>query len=190
MTGRLPRTPPPPEPFDIVRDAAAGRHRLLNVFRGLDRVPPFERYPCSRSDRTRLAESTWVRIIPGRGEWMYVAPRRVPADADARWKPVTSRADCIAVGQSHLRRSPALTLYLDILHELYHVIQRWDGRSLWDEGYSYVDRPTEIEAYRFVVREAHRLKASDAFLRDYLRVIWISREEHRRLLANVGVRAA
>lgn len=121
---------------------------------------------------------------------MYVAPHRVPADAGARWKPVTSRADCIAVGQSHLRRSPALVLYLDILHELYHIVQRWDGRSLWDGGYSYADRPTEVEAYRFVVREAYRLKASDAFLRDYLRVMWISREEHRRLLAHVGVPAA
>ena len=121
---------------------------------------------------------------------MYVAPHRVPPDADSSWRPITSRADCIAVGQSHLRRSPALVLYLDILHELYHVVQRWDGRSLWDEGYSYVDRPTEVEAYRFVVREAYRLQASDAFLRSYLRVMWISREEHRRLLRNVGVPAA
>ena len=118
---------------------------------------------------------------------MYVAPHRLPPDASARWRPVTSRADCVAVGQSHLRRSPALVLYLDILHELYHILQRWDGRSLWDDAYAYVDRPTEIEAYRFVVREAHRLKAGDPFLRSYLRVEWISREEHRRLLAHVGV---
>lgn len=189
MPGRTTRIPSPPEPFEIARDAGAGRHRLLNVFPGLDRVPPFEQYPCSPEDRARLAESTWVRVVPRRGEWMYVAPHRVPADADPHWRPVTSRADCIAVGQFHLRRSPALVLYLDILHELYHVVQRWDGRSLWDGGYSYVDRPTEVEAYRFAVREAHRLHASDSFLRTYLRVMWISREEHRRLLANVGVPA-
>ena len=120
---------------------------------------------------------------------MYVAPHRMPPDADARWKPVTSSTDCVVIGQYHLRRSPALVLYLDILHELYHVVQRWDGRSLWDDGYSYVDRPTEVEAYRFAVREAHRLRASDAFLRDYLRVMWVTPPEHRRLLRNVGVSA-
>ena len=190
MAGRTRRIPPPPEPFVIVREAGAGRHRLLSVFPGLDRVPPFGEYPCAPRERERLARSVWVQVVPGRGEWMYVAPHRVPPDADAHWKPMTNRADCIAVGRSHLRKSPALVLYLDILHELYHVLQRWEGRSLWDGGYSYVDRPTEVEAYRFAVREAYRLGASDAFLRNYLRVMWISRKEHLRLLANVGVPAA
>lgn len=189
MPGRTARIPSPPEPLVIDRDAGAGRHRLLNVFPGLDRVPPFHRYPCPPKARERLAGSTWVHIVPGPGEWMYVAPHRVPPDADSRWKPMTSRADCVVIGRSHLRRSPALVLYLDILHELYHVVQRWEGRSLWDGGYSYVDRPTEVEAYRFAVKEAYRLKASDSFLRNYLRVMWISRKEHRRLLANVGVPA-
>lgn len=190
MPGRTARIPRPPEPFEIARAAGAGRHRLLSVFPGLDRVPPFRRYPCSAKDRDRLAQATWVRILPRPGEWMYVAPHRVPPDADSQWRPVTSRGDCIVVGRSHLRKSPALTLYLDILHELYHVVQRWDGRSLWDDGYSYVDRPTEVEAYRFAVREAHRLKVSDAFLRSYLRVMWVSNAEHRRLLENVGVPAS
>ena len=187
MSGRTRAIPSPPEPFGLVRDAPAGRHRLRSVFPGLDQVPPFREYPCAPRERERLARSVWVQVANGRGEWMYVAPHRVPPGADSRWKPMTSRADCIVVGRSHLRTSPALVLYLDVLHELYHVVQRWEGRTLWDDEYSYVDRPTEVEAYRFVVREAYRLKASDAFLRSYLRVTWISRKEHRRLLANVGV---
>jgi hypothetical protein len=118
---------------------------------------------------------------------MYVAPREVPPDADERWKPMTSDKECVVIGRQHLAKSPALVLYLDILHELYHLVQRKAGRELWDDQYSYVDRPTEVEAYRFVVAEALRLRASEAFLREYLRVEWISDRDHRRLLKNVGV---
>ncbi len=187
MVSRPGPIPQPPEAVQIARKVAAGRYRLLTVFPGLDRTPPFERYPCPPAARQRLAEKTWVRVLPRKGEWMYVAPHGVPANADSRWRPVTSRGDCIVVGRYHLRQSPALVLYLDVLHELCHVVQRWDGRSLWDEAYAYVDRPTEVEAYRFVVEEARRLRASDAFLREYLKVDWVGPKDHRRLLTNVGV---
>ena len=189
MAAKRTPAPEPPVTFRIAREITPGRYRLLTVFRGLDRTPPFAKYPCPPDDRKRLAEKTWVRILPRRGEWMYVAPHRLPPDADARWNPVVSRGECVVVGLYHLRKSPALVLYLDVLHELCHVVQRWDGRPLWDEAYSYVDRPTEVEAYRFAVEEARRLGVGDAFLRDYLKVMWVSPKEHRRLLANVGVSA-
>ncbi|HKS59418.1 MAG TPA: hypothetical protein VJS68_01415 [Thermoplasmata archaeon] len=118
---------------------------------------------------------------------MYVAPREMPPDADERWKPLVSKEDWIVVGGQHMRKSPAITLYLDILHELYHVLQRKAGRELWDEKYSYVNRPTEIEAYQFAVREARRLKVPDSFLREYLRVEWVGKRDHLKLLRNVGV---
>lgn len=119
---------------------------------------------------------------------MYVAPHEVPPFAkEAGWKPVTSDADCIVVGRSHLSRSPALTLYLDILHELYHIFQRRAGRDLWDVSDGYAGSPTELEAYRFALKEARRLGASDRYLRGYLNVDWIDRKEYGRLLKNLEV---
>ena len=121
---------------------------------------------------------------------MYVAPHEVPAFAQAvGWKPVTSSSDCIVVGRSHLARSPAITVYLDILHELFHVFQRRAGRDLWDLSKGYAGSLTEIEAYAFAVREARRLGATDRYLRSYLKVEWIDRKEHARLLRNLGVPA-
>ncbi len=177
----------PPPVLRIARELRPGRYPLLEVFPGLDRVTAFARYPCSPANRRNLARKTSLEIARRKGEWMYVAPHEIPPNADRRWKPVTSPDDCVVVSGEHLRKSPSMVLYLDILHELCHVVQRWDGRELWDETYSYVDRPTEVEAYKFAVREARRLGVDDRFLRDYLRVIWVSPKEHRRLLTNVGV---
>jgi hypothetical protein len=121
--------------------------------------------------------------------WMYVAPHEVPAFARRRgWTPVLAPgADCIVVGQGHLRDSPEMILYLDIYHELCHIIQRRDGANLWEPGLGYVERKTEVDAYRFVVEEARSLGVPDAYLREYLKVEWISDREHERLLEAVGV---
>ncbi len=119
---------------------------------------------------------------------MYVAPHEVPELLRrAGFTPFTSPDDCIVVGGAHLRRSPLLTLYLDILHELYHVRQRADGTDLWKEGYRYADRPSEIEAYRFAIERAREQHAPESYLREYLRVEWIAEKEYRLLLKNVGV---
>jgi hypothetical protein len=178
-----------PPQVKIARDLPPGRYPLLAVFPGLNKATAFRKYPCTAAERKRLAEKSSVEIVKRKGEWMYVAPHEVPPDADARWKPITSPDDCIVVSREHLQKSPALVLYMDILHELYHVVQRRAGRELWDEKYSYVDRPTEVEAYQFAVEEARKLRASEPFLRDYLRVAWVSHKEHRRLLKNVGVKS-
>lgn len=180
----------PPRTVQIARNLPAGRYPLLTVFPGLDRSAAFRRYPASAKDRRKLAEKTLIEIVPRAGEWMYVAPHRVPKDAPRQWRPIAYRGDLVAVGRTHLRKSPAMVLYLDILHELCHVIQRWNGRQLWDEAYEYVDRPTEVEAYRFAVREGRRRGATDRFLDDYLKVMWVDPKSHLRLLKNVGVRRA
>ncbi|HZY71057.1 MAG TPA: hypothetical protein VFF67_08805 [Thermoplasmata archaeon] len=179
--------PEPPEVLQIARRIAPGRHALLDVFEGLDQVPAFRAYPLTPRKRRSLANDSTVEVARRRGEWMYVAPHQRPPNADRRWRPIVTDEDCVVVSGEHLRKSPALTLYLDILHELCHVVQRWEGRELWDEQYEYVDRPTEVEAYVFAVKEARRLGASDGFLREYLRVMWITRKQLERLWTNVGV---
>lgn len=135
-----------------------------------------------------LATETCVEVVD-QDLWMYVAPHPGAVARRNRrgWRPVVSETDCVVIGKGHLATSPPLVLYLDILHELRHVLQRQQGQELWDERYSYVDRPTEVDAYRFAVDEARRLGVSDRFLCDYLKVEWITEEEFGRLLKTLGV---
>ncbi len=93
----------------------------------------------------------------------------------------------IVIGKNHLKNSEKRILYLDIVHELVHVKQQRQGLDLYDKSYSYVDRPTEIEAYAIAVEEARRLGMNDSEIFDYLHVEWISHDEHKRLASRVGV---
>lgn len=185
--GPSPTAPRLPDGFRVSRDLPLGRHPLLEAFPGLDRLDTAARHVPDAARRAALHRDTLVELVP-EDVWMYVAPEAVPPDARGRWKPVLAGGhDCIVVGEDHLRSSPELILFLDIFHELCHILQRHDGRELWDRRYNYAERPTEVEAYRFVVEEARRMGVADAVLRDYLKVEWIDKAEYRQLLVNVGV---
>jgi len=93
----------------------------------------------------------------------------------------------ITIGLGHLRRASDAILYLDIIHELCHVKQHLEGRNLYDRDKSYVDRETEIEAYLVTVREARRIGLSEEAITNYLRVSWITPEEHRRLAHRMDI---
>ena len=93
----------------------------------------------------------------------------------------------ITIGLTHLRRSSEEFLYLDIIHELCHVKQHLEGRDLYDRSKSYVDRETEVEAYEVTVREARRIGLTDETISNYLRVPWITAEEHKRLARKLDV---
>ncbi len=182
-----PAKPETPPGFRIDRTILPGRHPLLDVFPGLDALPPAERLEPDPAKRTRLFADTCVEVVDA-DMWMYVAPREMPKNPRGRWVPVVSPdRDCIVVGMGHLRESPAMMLFMDIYHELCHVRQRQGGADLWPPGVSYVKRRTEVEAYRFVVEEARSLGVTNDFLRDYLKVEWISPAEHRELLDELRV---
>ena len=68
------------------------------------------------------------------------------------------------------------------------VRQFRQGADLYDSRFSYVDRPTEIEAYKLTVKEARRLGMSDSEIADYLLVDWITRKERDKLARRLGVR--
>ena len=93
----------------------------------------------------------------------------------------------ITIGLTHLRRSSDEFLYLDIIHELCHVKQHLHGRNLYDRSKAYVDRETEIEAYQVTVQEARRIGLNDHDISNYLRVAWITSEEHKRLASRLDV---
>lgn len=185
-----PRGDAPPG-FRISRDLPLGRHPILAAFPGMDRLATAGRLVPDDEGRRVLFAQTHVELVSD-DAWMYIAPWEIPREARGRWQPVITPkgSDCVVVGESHLRESPALILFLDIFHELCHVLQRQKGMELWDRRYSYVERPTEVEAYRFVVEEARRLKVADAVIRDYLKVEWIDDEELQQLLTTLGVPVA
>lgn len=185
-----PKGEEPPKGFRVSRDIPVGRHPLLAVFPGLNKLETAARHEPDAAKRAKLHDETCIEVVD-EDVWMYVAPYDVPKSFRRRWRPVVSPdSDCIVVGVEHLRESPALTLFLDIFHELCHIRQRHDGRELWPEKLSYVRRPTEIEAYQFVVDEARRFGVGDATLREYLRVEWVEDEELLELFATLGVAAA
>lgn len=158
--------------FAINRGLGAGVYGITRVFSGLDDLVILETIFGGKDRLASVLESMNVKIIHGE-IYMYVD------DEDP----------CVVVGLDHLQKAEEKILYLDIIHELVHVKQLMDGMDLYDERYSYVDRPTEIDAYRVVVEEARKLGMKEDEILDYLRVDWITEEELRRLVGRLGITA-
>jgi hypothetical protein len=93
----------------------------------------------------------------------------------------------LVVSKGYLSTGDKTDIYLDLVHELCHVKQFMDGRELFDPRYEYVDRPTEIEAYRYCINEGKRMGLTNDRLRCYLRTEWMSDEDFRRLAKSVDV---
>ena len=93
----------------------------------------------------------------------------------------------LMVNKRYLSTGSKQDIYLDIIHELCHVKQHKEGRELFDPRYDYVERPTEIEAYRYAVKEARRLGLSEERITCYLRTEWMSDADFKKLLKSVDV---
>lgn len=95
----------------------------------------------------------------------------------------------IVVSSRYLRTGRRVDIYLDVIHELVHVKQFMSGKELFDSDYDYVDRPTEVEAYRYTVEEAKNLGLSDKSICEYLKTEWMSDEDLRRLAKKLNLNA-
>ena len=93
----------------------------------------------------------------------------------------------LRVNGRYLTRGDKIDIYLDVIHELCHVKQHLAGKELFSAEYDYVNRPTEVEAYRYTVKEAKRLGLSDERILSYLKTEWISDEDLKRLVTNTGI---
>ena len=93
----------------------------------------------------------------------------------------------LMVNKRYLSTGRRVDIYLDVIHELCHVKQHMDGRELFDPRYDYVDRPTEIQAYRYAAQEAKRIGLNEGEIRLYLKVEWMSPEVLDRLIKNMGM---
>jgi hypothetical protein len=93
----------------------------------------------------------------------------------------------LVISKGYLNTGDKTDIYLDLIHELCHVKQFLDGKELFDPRYDYVERPTEIEAYRYTVQEARRLGLSEERICLYLRTEWMSEYDLKRLAKSVHV---
>lgn len=93
----------------------------------------------------------------------------------------------ITIGLMYLQRASDEFPFLDIIHELCHVKKYLEGQNLYNKDRSYVDRETEIEAYRGTVQEARRIGLSDEAITNYLGVSWITSKEHQRLAHRMDI---
>ena len=76
-----------------------------------------------------------------------LADLRVDVLPRAGYLRVDDETGNIVVSSEYLKTGDERYLYLDVIHELVHIKQFMQGKELFDRRYSYVDRPTEIEAY-------------------------------------------
>ncbi|MCK4953467.1 hypothetical protein KAS14_06765 [Candidatus Bathyarchaeota archaeon] len=93
----------------------------------------------------------------------------------------------LVVNLRYLKNGDRVDIYLDIIHELVHIKQFMEGKQLFDSKYSYIERPTEIEAYRYVVKEARRVGLNDERICEHLKVEWISYDSFKQLAKTLNV---
>ena len=101
---------------------------------------------------------------------------------------VDSSTGHLVVNTRYLHTGDKVDIYLDLIHELCHIKQLMEGRELFDPRYSYVERPTEIEAYDYTVQEARRLGLSDERICEYLKTEWMSKEDLNVLAKAINVK--
>ena len=133
-----------------------------------------------------------VRQLFGRETNEVLANLRVEflnVRSDYIW--VSDKDGHLIINANYLKHGEIRAIYLDLIHELVHVKQFRDGREIslqFGKRFEYVDRPTELEAYRHAMREARRLGMTDREIADYLKVTWLDAEEVERLAKHLGVK--
>ena len=94
----------------------------------------------------------------------------------------------IVISAYHMKHSSFRTLYLDIIHELFHIKQHLDGKKLFLDEFEYFDSPVEIEAYEFTVKEARRIGMTDREIVDYLEVPWADKKELAKFVKKLNLK--
>mgnify|MGYP001147208301 FL=1 len=145
---------------------------LPHIFHGLDYSPVVQSLFGGKESAAQTLRSVRVRFDDS-AEYMYV----------------DDTTGTIIVSKRYLQSASEELLYLDIIHELVHIKQYRDGQELFDSKFSYVDRPTELEAYRLTLDEARKIGMTDEEIEDYLYVEWITKKEHKRLARMLGIDA-
>lgn len=141
---------------------------FLDYFKGFDEVPA-------------------VRGIFGEKTTLVLSQLKVELTWLKGYMYVDGSDGHLVISKEYLKNGDRTDIYLDLIHELCHVKQFMENRELFDPHFNYVDRPTEIEAYRYTVCEARRLGLSEKRICHYLRTEWMSEADFLRLAKSVDV---
>jgi hypothetical protein len=156
------------EDFKIERNKKLGVHKFSSVFKNLENCKALWKVFGSKEKYLEILEKQKARV--SKKPWVF-------------W--VNEKTKEITIFIEYLRECPKKTLYLDCVHELVHIKQMNEGKELFDNNFSYVDRPTEIEAYVITAEEAKKIGMAKKQIADYLSVKWATKEENERLIKTV-----
>ena len=154
----------------IQRNVEIQTHPFTDYFQGFEKVEAVRRIFGEKTEE--VLRNLRVEFVGSRRSYMGVS------DADGH----------LIVDAHYLKCGDITDIYLDVIHELVHLKQFMDGKELFESRFDYVDRPTEIEAYRIAVEEARRLGLSDKRISSYLRTEWMTDEEFKRLANAMNVK--
>jgi hypothetical protein len=155
-------------PLSRILNAGASTDLFINCFKDFDKVNAVRRIFGDKTTEVLSNLKVDFTLFSG---YMYV----------------DSSNGHLVVSSRYLKTGDKIDIYLDLIHELCHVKQFLEGKDLFDQSYTYVERPTEIEAYRYTVQEARRLGLSNKRICKYLKTEWISDREFEFLAKTVGV---
>ena len=123
------------------------------MFVGLETSPALQKVFGSRTEMSKILGHLKLRVeATDSGLWLDRAK------------------GTICIGYKLLSTAKVDFLYLDVVHVLVHVRQFLEGRELYDQAFEYVERPTELEAYRCTVTEARRVGLTEDEILRYLRM--------------------
>lgn len=158
--------------FHVHRTVGIGEYKLTDVFSGLEFSSSLAEVFGTRVQMARILKHLKLRVEPhDSGLWL---------DRDT---------GTICIGAKHLTSAKNDFLYLDVIHVLVHVRQFLEGKELYDQAFEYVERPTELEAYRTTVAEARRVGMDEEEILKYLRLDAADDSELGKLMEKIGVRA-
>jgi hypothetical protein len=158
----------PPLKVKILRNAKIITHPFINYFEGFENVKA-------------------VQNLFGEQTEEVLKDLKVTFTGRMGYMGVSSEDGKIRISAHYLKNGDLRDIYLDIIHELVHVKQFREGKELRDRNFMYVERPTEIEAYRYAVTEARNLGMDDNEILTYLKTEWMNRENLIRLAKIVNI---
>jgi hypothetical protein len=152
-----------------MRNAKVSTYPFTDYFKGFEKVEAVKQIFGEKTEE--VLRNLRVEFI-GRSGYMGVS------DVDGH----------LIINAYYLNEGDIVDIYLDVIHELIHVKQFMEGKELFDSDYRYIDRPTEVEAYRYAVEEARRLGLSENRICEYLRTEWMSDKDFKRLTKSLNLK--
>jgi hypothetical protein len=157
--------------FRVKRAVEIGEYKLTDVFTGLESSSSLRKVFGTKVQMSKVLRHLKLLVEPtDSGLWL---------DRDT---------GTICIGRRHLTSAKNDFLYLDAVHVLVHVHQFLEGKELYDQAFEYVDRPTELEAYRTTVAEARKVGMDEEAILRYLRMDAADDSELGKLMEKIGVK--